>query len=210
MEPQQNDCWIHCKIPAIILPFTTVRLRSWICTGKMRNLKVIKESTNKRIETGRRGEHAEKYSKEKGKFKQLVKKIARLTKNKKVRGPDKNKTFTDYTKQHQARIRQQLKEQCENGLSFLGLYEFLPSKIELFNMGTGEVEYFTFGDGTEDCGERKVTDDELNAMNTWLCLKDRFNISNDALHELSMKSDAIPCLNKLIKHMNNMNKDWNL
>ena len=31
----------------------------------------------------------------KGKFKQLVKKIARLTKNE-VRGPDKDKTFTDH------------------------------------------------------------------------------------------------------------------
>lgn len=36
----------------------------------------------------------------KGIFKQLVKKIARLTAQKKVRGPDKRKNFKDYGKQH--------------------------------------------------------------------------------------------------------------
>ena len=41
----------------------------------------------------------------KGKFKQLVKKIAQLRANKKVRGPAKKKVFNEYTKQHQARIK---------------------------------------------------------------------------------------------------------
>lgn len=78
----------------------------------------------------------------KGKFKQLVKKIARLTGNKKVRGPDKKKAFQDYTRQHQARVRKQLRDQCETALSFLGHYEFLPSRVELYNVNTGEVETF--------------------------------------------------------------------
>ena len=38
------------------------------------------------------------------------------------RGPDKRKRFTDYTKQHKARIGQGFKEDCHSALSFLGLY----------------------------------------------------------------------------------------
>lgn len=146
----------------------------------------------------------------KGKFKQLVKKIARITANKKGRGPANKKEFKDYTKQHQTRVRKQLKEQCETGLSFLGLYEFVPSKVELYNKSTGEVECFSFIEDDVNGNEKEMSAEEVNDLNTWLYLKDRFNISNEAWHEISMKSDESPCLNRIIKHMNKINKNWNL
>ena len=77
-------------------------------------------------------------------------------------------------------------------------------------MSTHEVEHFTFEDCTGDCGDRKITEDELHNMSMWLYIKDKFNISNEAWRELSMKSDETPCLNKMIKQMNNINEKWDL
>ena len=47
-------------------------------------------------------------------------------------------------------------------------------------------------------------------MNMWLNLKDKFNISNEAWHEIAMKSDDPPCLNKIIKHMKKLNQTWKI
>ena len=52
------------------------------------------------------------------------------------RGPNKSKRFTDYTKQHQARLRRGFKEDCHSALSFLGLYNFIATKVEVFNNDT--------------------------------------------------------------------------
>lgn len=58
------------------------------------------------------------------KFKRLVQKL---------RGPTKNKTFSDYNKRHQSRVRRQLISDCETSLSFLGLHNFVATKVEIFN-----------------------------------------------------------------------------
>ena len=152
----------------------------------------------------------------KGKFKQLVKKIARLSTTKKSRGPAKNKTFDSYTKQHQTRVKRQLKEQCETALSFLGQYQFAPSRIEMQNMETRKVESFCFSE--DDTGplladgldEKAVDEQQISDLNMWLYLKDKFQISNEAWHELAMKSGETPNLYKILKHMRTMNSKWDL
>ena len=48
----------------------------------------------------------------KEKFKRLAKKKMQKKKKKGQRGPNKRKRFTDYTKQHQARIGRGFKEDC--------------------------------------------------------------------------------------------------
>lgn len=76
-------------------------------------------------------------------------------------------------------------------LSFLGLYNFIATKIdtnqyETFNLvGEGELT-FTESDPKE------LTNDGLDNINMWLYLKDKFNISNEAWHEISMKANGVP------------------
>jgi hypothetical protein len=78
-------------------------------------------------------------------------------------------------------------------------------------MSSGEIESFSFiEDDDVDGDEKEMSADEVNDLNTWLYLKDRFRISNEAWHEISMKSDESPCLNRIIKQMNEINKKWNL
>lgn len=76
-------------------------------------------------------------------------------------------------------------------LSFLGLYNFIATKIdtnqyETFNLvGEGELT-FTESDPKE------LTNDDLDNINMWLYLKDKFNISKEAWHEISMKANGVP------------------
>lgn len=40
------------------------------------------------------------------------------------------------------RLKNQLKEECQTTLSFLGLYNFIPTKIEVLNTDTNQYETF--------------------------------------------------------------------
>ena len=122
--------------------------------------------------------------------------------------------FTEYSRQHQAQVRKQLKEQCQTALSFLGYYNFVPSRIELYNHDTGVVNSFTFMENDEllltETDEEKINETEVDSMNMWLYLKDKFSISNGAWRETSMKSDDPPCLNKITKHVKKLNQKWKI
>ena len=70
----------------------------------------------------------------KKRFKRLAKKVAEMNFGKRSRGPAKKKSFGKYTRQHQTRVKNQLKEQCHATLSFLGLYDYVTTKRTLANM----------------------------------------------------------------------------
>lgn len=147
------------------------------------------------------------------KFKILARKIAKLQRDGK-RGPAKKKKFTDYTKQHQSRLRQQMKENCQATLSFLGLYDFIATKVEVFNGETQQYETFSLIDENElplkDKDSTELTDENLDEINMWIYIKDKFNISNEAWHELAMKTKQMPNSYKLEKKLKELNAKWNL
>ena len=130
----------------------------------------------------------------KQKFKRLAKKAARMQK-KGQRGPNKSKRFTDYTKQHQARLRRGFKEDSHSALSFLGLYNFIATKVEVFNNDTQQYETISLVEEGELQlleTEPKLTDNNIDDICMWVYLKDKFNISNEAWHELTMKCKNMP------------------
>ena len=69
----------------------------------------------------------------------MARKVAKMNK-KNSRGTQKNKSFGEYSQRHQARIRTQLKEQCYSMLAFMGDYDFIATKVEIFNSETQEYE----------------------------------------------------------------------
>ena len=117
----------------------------------------------------------------KKKFIQLAKKV--IKNGKKGRGPAKKK-FNDYSKHHQKRIKNQLKEECQTTLSFLGLYNFVATKIEVLNTETNQYETFNLvGEGElpfTESDPKALNNDDIDNINMWLYLKDKFNISNEA------------------------------
>lgn len=104
-----------------------------------------------------------------------------------TRGADKKKTFGDYTKKHQQRIRGQLKTDCENSLTFLGIHDFVATEVKVFNFSTDEFETFHLVDSGMENSVVGIEEDK-DIINLLLYTKDRFGLSNQAYHELSMVS----------------------
>ena len=127
----------------------------------------------------------------KTRFKRLAKKVADMCLEKRSRGPAKKKSFRQYTRQHQARVKKQLKEQCHTTLSFLGLYNYVATKVDVFNEDTGKLETFSLLEEGElpfiDNTEKEMTDKKLDDLNMWMYLKDKFNTSNEAWREFQSR-----------------------
>lgn len=110
----------------------------------------------------------------KRRFKRLAEKVADMCSEKRSRGPAKKKSFQQYTRQHQARVKKQMKEQCHTTLSFLGLYNYVATKVEVFNEDTGQLETFSLLEEGElpfiDDNAKEMTDKELDDLNMWMYL----------------------------------------
>ena len=58
--------------------------------------------------------------------------------------------------------------------------------------------------------EIEPKEQDIDDINLWVYLEDKFNISNEAWHELAMKCKDVPTKYKICKHLDNLNADWNL
>ena len=58
---------------------------------------------------------------------------------KRSRRPAKKRSFQQYTRQHQARVKKQLKEQCHTTLSSIILYKYVATKVKVFNKDTSKL-----------------------------------------------------------------------
>ena len=112
----------------------------------------------------------------------LAFKVVRLPTTNKSRGPDKKKSFSEYSRKEQSCIRNQLKEQCQRTLSLFRQHDFIPSK-EIFLTATvvlWKVDLLD-NDTTEllNSAETQVPKNEIDDMNMWLYVKDKFNKLNE-------------------------------
>ena len=147
------------------------------------------------------------------KFKSLVQKLMKLQKKEKTRGFAKKKSFSSYSRRHQSRIRKQMVTDCETSLSFLGLHNFVATKVEVFNENTHEYETITLVDeeNIHHSSQTEVlTDQDIDEINLLLYSKERFNVSNEAYHELSMICKDLPRSWKVQERIKALNSKWNL
>ena len=130
----------------------------------------------------------------KKKFKDLVRKVAKMDK-KNSRGPQK-KSFGEYTKRHQSKIKAQLKDKCNSTLSFVGQYDFIATKVEVYNTETQEYETIQLIDDNElpftENNPKTLTSNDIDDINLWIYIKDKFNISDQAWKELAAKCYEMP------------------
>lgn len=130
-----------------------------------------------------------------------------ITNGKKGRGLAKKK-FNDFSKHHQK------SSSCQTTLSFLGLYNFIATKIEVLNTETNQYETFNLvGEGElpfTESDPKALNNDDIDNINMWLYLKDKFNISNEAWHEIAIKANDLPNIYSIKKQINELNSKWNL
>ncbi|KAJ7385944.1 hypothetical protein OS493_012272 [Desmophyllum pertusum] len=149
----------------------------------------------------------------KKKFKRLTQKLIKLQREQSHRGSAKKKTFGDYSKRHQTRLRKQMVTDCETSLSFLALNGFVATKIEVFNHDTQEYETISLIDEEATAVSFRtetLTNEEIDEINLLLYTKERFMISNEAYHELSMVCKDLPRSWKIQDRIKELNRKWNL
>ena len=89
---------------------------------------------------------------------------------KKVKTPREAKIFSAVHATASRTCQKQLKEQCHTALSFFGLYNYVATKVGVFNEDASKLESFGLLKDGElpfiDDSEYEITDKELNDLNT--------------------------------------------
>ena len=103
----------------------------------------------------------------KTKFRNAIKKLKALKNKKKVRGNEINKSFSDYSVRQKQRIKMMIKNECPTTLNILGLYDLVPTKVEVFNMNENKYEVISLLDDDEFVKNADIIeDDNLNRILT--------------------------------------------
>ena len=76
----------------------------------------------------------------KKKFKAITRKLIRQQRRQRSRGSAASKAFFEYSKRHQSRIRKKMVDDCESSLAFLGLHNFIATKVEVYNENNQQYE----------------------------------------------------------------------
>ncbi len=102
-----------------------------------------------------------------------------------------------------------MKNEFAGTLTFLNHYDFFSTKIEISNTETNEYELLTLEEET-DKKLIPLDRDDLDKINSLLYIKDKFGISDECYHELTMTCDSLTRLSNLKKSLTALNKMWDI
>ena len=141
--------------------------------------------------------------------------VSQVIKQKRRRGKEKGKAFQDYSARSRRRLRQQITNDCQEALNFLGLYELIPTRVEYYNVITHSIEEIDFVDGEDQVELQKESFDsiygsKLDDIHMLLYIKEKFQISDNAWQELSIRSGKLPSKYSLKQRVRELNKLWNI
>lgn len=90
----------------------------------------------------------------------------------------------------------------------------MATRVEVFNTDTEQYDTFHLIDEDQlpvsATATNELTDTQIDDMNYWIYIKDKVNISNEAWHELAMKSKSTPNTYQISQRVNELNKQWNI
>ncbi len=161
---------------------------------------------------------SEKYWK--NRFKSMVKKIMKTQNEKKMKKVSR-KSYSEYSRRSKFRIKNEIREECQLGLNFMGLYDLVPTKVECFDphsqkyeqwslLNAEETEIFEMPDDGHGDDDVMQNMNKLDDVHFLLYVKDKFNISNKAWYELSSRVQNLPTVYGLTKRMQELNAQWHI
>lgn len=71
----------------------------------------------------------------------------------------------------------------------------MATKVEVFNTDTEQYDTFNLIDEEQlppEAEGNELSDSQVDDINYWIYVKDKFSISNEAWHELAIKCKSIP------------------
>ena len=103
-----------------------------------------------------------------------------------------SKSTKNYSKSHIRRLKKQREDNCKDAVAFLKTQEYTPIKLIVKNKN-GEFEDISLIEPEAESKSisRKKTINEA-IINKYLYAKDKFNVSNEAYHEIAMLNQDLP------------------
>ena len=118
------------------------------------------------------------------------------------------KKWNDCSRQQQYNRKRQLGDTIKTALSFCEPKGFEPKLVEIQNTDTKEIEVFDISKGTfSTTANSKVVKDKACSA---LFVKDKYSISDQAFHELSMITPGLPSSSTVKKLAISMNSKFNI
>ena len=125
--------------------------------------------------------------------------------------PTSKRTAKHYSKRHERRVKKRRIDECTASLSWLqeGL---TPVKLIVMNSDTNEVQEVTLRKDLEQVlnlnGEH-LTEEEADSLLMVLYVKDKYNVSGNAYHEMASICRQMPRHYKLKRKIAELNSLWN-
>lgn len=120
-----------------------------------------------------------------------------------VARPQKRKSWEEYTNRHKKRKIRELKDK----VSELNDRQFEVTAVHVRNKDTGNSETVCTADGMQIAAEAPQSNTDLKKV---LLVKERYGISNQAYHELSMLDKHLPRSCKIQKEVKQINDRWEI
>ena len=151
-------------------------------------------------------------------FKGVVKRIMQQQKEepKKKRA---RKSLASYSQRSKYKIKKELKSEIACALEFIGMYDLVPSRVTYYDPVDNKSDTIVLIDQEELCSQFQdqcirndaaENADALDNVHMLLYIKDKFNISNRAWHELASLSTGLPSNYSLKQRLQSINKLWEI
>ena len=111
----------------------------------------------------------------------------------------KKKAWVECSQQYQRKRRRQIAKDVQTALLFTQDENFKPTRVELMNKETGKVMCIDENGQIKKKENAMLSDSDCNdkLIDQTLLVKERFNLSNKAYHEISMINSGLPRLRTL-------------
>lgn len=129
-------------------------------------------------------------------------------------GHQRKRTAKHHSKRHERRIKKQRVDDCLSSLSWLESSGLTPVRLVTFNAETKETQTIVLNKELEKSlnlnHSESITEPEEDRIMMMLYVKDRFNISGKAYHEMASLCKEMPRHYKLKDKIAALNKHWNI
>lgn len=123
------------------------------------------------------------------------------------------KCYDNYSESHKRRLKRARSQLCQDSLLWLQQEGYRPLAVEVKNASTGKVEKIELGcDELQELfgPEDPITEENVDVLNMLLLIKDQYNISSSAYHELSQVCKSLPRSYKLKERIKELNSRWDI
>lgn len=128
-----------------------------------------------------------------------------------TRGRSRVKSPSECSKRHRRNLKRKLTENCSNSLLWLESEGYTATEVSLHCTMTGESQTVSLGASSLlGVADTTITQEEVDSLDMLLYVKDKYNISGGAYHEMAQLCKGMPRHYKLKDRIAELNKLWNI